>query len=341
VSALDIEQSDALIAYLRARDAQVESVRVLAGGVSSRAVYVRLTDGREWVLKQSLAKLRVAVDWFSDPERIHNEARALRWLARLTPPGSVPEFIFEDVEAHVLAMSAVPQPHETWKTRMLSGGLNPAHAEAFGALLGTIHRGAAAHIEALRAEFGLGFFESLRVEPYYRYTATQVDEARDFLHDLIANTLAQSLTLVHGDYSPKNVLIYQGRLVLLDHEVAHVGDPAFDVGFGMTHLLSKAHHLAVQRSAFADAAVRCWTAYAAALGDSALGDVGWAELERRAVRHTLACLLARVAGRSPLEYLTPEAKSRQRAAVVRLMATPPDAMGVLIERFITELEKQG
>jgi hypothetical protein len=130
--------------------------------------------------------------------------------------------------------------------------------------------------------------------------------------------------------------IYQDRPVLLDHEVAHVGDPAFDVGFGMTHLLSKAHHLSAQRTAFADAALRCWTAYALALGD-----LGWTDLEARAVRHTLACLLARVAGRSPLEYLTPDERVHQRAAVLRLMAHPPDMMGSLIEQFISELERQG
>ena len=59
---------------------------------------------------------------------------------------------------------------------------------------------------------------------------------------------------MHGDYSPKNILLYRDRLVLLDHEVIHFGDPAFDVGFSLTHLLSKALHVAFRRREFLDAA---------------------------------------------------------------------------------------
>ena len=105
------------------------------------------------------------------------------------------------------------------------------------------------------------FFESLRLEPYYLYTATQVPAGRDVpATSWSRDTRERRLTLVHGDYSPKNVLVHDDRLILLDHEVIHWGDPAFDVGFALTHLLSKAHHLPTHREAFARAA-------AAVLGD--------------------------------------------------------------------------
>ena len=106
-------------------------------------------------------------------------------------------------------------------------------------------------------------------------------------------------------------------MVLLDHEVIHWGDPAFDLGFSMAHFLSKAHRLAGVRRALADACRRYWREYV-----RALGAVGWLDgLERRAVRHTLACLLARVAGRSPLEYLDDMLRIRQREAVLPLTGT--------------------
>ena len=338
---LDIEAPAALLAYLRqgghiAPD-ETPALERLAGGVSSRTVRVTRPSGEAWVLKQSLARLRVQVEWFSDPRRVHNEAAALRWLRQLAPPGAVPALIFEDHAQHLLAMEAVPQPHANWKTVLLNGGLAERHVLAFGQLLGTIHRRSSERLAELAVDFPeREFFETLRLEPYYRYTAAQLPAAAAFLDALIDDTLAQRLALVHGDYSPKNVLIYADRLILLDHEVAHLGDPAFDVGFALTHLLSKAHHLPAQRAAFGQAARVFWSAY-----EQELGAVPWrAALEARATRHTLGCLLARVAGRSPLEYLSPDERARQQAAVLAQLAEPPVTIAELTERFLSQLQDQ-
>src|SRR5205085_211857 len=105
------------------------------------------------------------------------------------------------------------------------------------------------------------FFESLRLEPYYAYTAERVPAARAFLNGLIAETRSNPVALVHGDFSPKNILVRSNKLVLLDHEVIHFGDPAFDLGFSLTHLLSKANHLSEHRDRFGKAAIRYWNAY--------------------------------------------------------------------------------
>jgi aminoglycoside phosphotransferase (APT) family kinase protein len=300
---LDIEQPDQLLAYLResGRVAPDETpdVRVLAGGVSNRTVLVkRPATGEAWVLKQALAKLRVKVDWFSDPARVHREALGLRWLEQLAPPGTITPLVFEDQQHHLLAMQAVPEPHENWKTMLLRGEVDMGLVEQFAALLAAIHRRAAESDEPLSDIFDdRSFFESLRLEPYYAYAAEQVPDAREFLHELIADTRRRRLSLVHGDFSPKNILVRDGKMILLDHEVIHWGDPAFDVGFALTHLLSKAHHLHDVR--FARAAQQFCDVYG-----SVLGPVYWdANFQIMASRHTLACMLARVAGRSPLEYL--------------------------------------
>src|SRR5215831_12124950 len=123
---LDIEQPAALLAYLRQAGRigphETPALERLAGGVSSRTVRVTRASSEAWVLKQSLAQLRVSVEWFSDPQRIHTEAAALRWLGVLAPPGAVPAFIFEDHAEHLLAMQAVPQPHANWKGLLMAGG---------------------------------------------------------------------------------------------------------------------------------------------------------------------------------------------------------------------------
>ena len=337
---LDIEQPEALLAYLRASGRigpdEQPGLRPLTGGVSSRVVLVeRSPPGPDWVLKQALPKLRVAVDWFSSPERMRREAVALRWMAELAPPASVPALLWEEPDVHLLAMTAVPQPHTNWKLALLQGrGLE--HAAAFGGLLGTTHRRAWERREELGPIFSdRSFFESLRLEPYYRYTAMQVPEASPFLEALIADTAGRSETLVHGDYSPKNILVHDGRLVVLDHEVAHFGDPAFDVGFSTTHLLSKANHLPTLREAFARAADDSWRAYRREVDGTEFSRA----LEARAVRHTLACLLARVKGRSPLEYLDEPARRRQQRAVLALMAAPPREMPALGAAWLERLQE--
>ncbi len=376
---LDIEQGDALLAYLRSAGhiAPEETPRLhnLAGGVSNRTVLVEHADGRAWVMKQALEKLRVKVDWFSSPERIHREAAGLRWMQSAVPEYA-PPLVFEDVEQHLLAMMAVPQPHVNWKTQLLQGVVEQAYVEQFGWLLGTIQRvaintpnprpspivtreggktqpptpspmhsepppqpspasegGSKTEFETKKLFADRTFFETLRLEPYYSYSASQVPEAAGFINELIEATRGRNLTLVHGDYSPKNVLIYDGRIVLLDYEVIHWGDPAFDVGFSMTHLLSKAHALPVHRSEFANAARIYWKCY----WQEIQGLTFAADIEGYAVRHTLACLLARVAGRSPLEYLDAGQRAHQQAVVVELMGDVPATVDELVGRFTEEI----
>ena len=333
--AFDIEQPGVLVAWLHDQSkivpGEAPRITVLAGGVSNRTVLVERSSGEAWVVKQALEKLRVQVDWFSSPERIHREALGIRWLTELAPPGTITPFVFEDHAAHLLAMQAVPQPHQNWKTMLLRGDLDPGHVDQFAVLLGTIHRESARRRDELEPVFGdRGFFENLRLEPYYEYAASQVPESSAFYAALLSETRAISQTIVHGDYSPKNVLVFDGRLILLDHEVIHFGDPGFDLGFALTHLISKAHHLPDSRSGFANAANDFWNRY-----EETVSGRAWAyDLQPRAVRHTLACLLARVSGRSTLEYLDGVERDRQRRIVLELMQTPPVSISDLVTGFV-------
>jgi 5-methylthioribose kinase len=329
---LDIEQPPALIAYLRANGRiaadEEPTVTVLAGGVSNRTVRVDRSTGDSWVLKQALAQLRVKEEWFSDPARIGRESLGLQWIGRLLPWRPVPDWLFEDPANHLLAMRAVPQPHENWKARLLQGFVELEYAQAFGHLLGTLHAASNRCLAELPHELNdRGFFETLRLEPYYRFSAKRNGSVARALTTLIDETLTVQCSLVHGDYSPKNVLIHDGQLVLLDHEVIHVGDPAFDLGFALTHFLSKARHLPRQRDRFQQAALHFWESYRQTAPDIAT----LAGLEQRAVRHTLACLLARVDGRSPLEYLTATERTAQREYALKGLQDPPATLSRLLQ----------
>ena len=302
----------------------------LAGGVSNRTVKV-VRDGRpNLIVKQALSKLRVAVDWFSAPERIHREFAALGIFGALLP-GHVPLAHLEDTCHHIIVMEEIPVPHTNWKDQMLAGGVATDHWTSFGAMLAHIHTATHRDLSALPTSLqDRTFFKTLRLEPYYIYSGQQVPVAAAFLDSLIAETLDHADALVHGDYSPKNVLIRDNALHLLDYEVCHIGDPAFDVGFGLTHALSKAHKMPYLQQEFLAGAFHFWEAYAA----GGTREIWGSDLESRAVRHTLACLLARAVGRSPLEYLSPDQKRWQAQVAVALMTHGNhDQIPALIEGF--------
>ena len=255
-------------------------------------------------------------DWFSDPVRINIEANGLRYLPQVAPKGSITPLVFQDTAQNLLAMEAVPEPHQNWKQLLLCGKVQKELFSQFAALLGSIHR------ESFRLRHELApifaekrFFQTLRLEPYYEYSAEAVPQAGTFLKELVTSTLSRSDTLVHGDFSPKNVLVYNQRLILLDHEVLHFGDPSFDVGFSLTHFLGKALHLPKQRPELIEGARWYYRRYL----DEVNGLPWFAALDRRAAQHTLACLLARVCGRSPLEYLSAEERLTQRQAAIEMI----------------------
>jgi 5-methylthioribose kinase len=339
---IDIEDFSQLLAYLRETKrigaTELPSIGKLSGGVSNKTLLLVRPGGGSWVIKQALPKLRVQSDWFSDPARIRVEANGLRYLPQVTPNGSTVALLFEDRGENLLAMKAVPEPHQNWKDLLLAGEIDQQYFGQFAKLLGSIHR------ESFRCRHELAsifadkqFFKTLRLEPYYEHSAAVAEPAAAFLEELIAWTLSRSDTLVHGDFSPKNVLVENKRLILLDHEVLHFGDPAFDIGFSLTHFLSKALHLPPKRLALLEAAQFYWRVYRAEVGD-----MPWvAHLDFRAAQHTLASLLARVCGRSPLEYLNKEERLIQRQSVLEMVEEGPRTVEQVITGFGEKLAGGG
>ncbi len=308
--------------------------RPLPGGVSSRTVVVE-PDGRQAiVVKQALRKLRVESDWFADPERIHVEADGIRWLTRICGPGCVPRLMAEDREHHIVAMEYVRAASPSWKAMLLAGQLDAGVARSLGQLLARLHVGSAEELASARETFAdRTNFETLRVEPFYQQVAATVPEARVALERLVDDLRERHIALVHGDFSPKNVLVLPNRVVLLDHEVMHVGDPAFDLGFFLAHLLSKANADSARRLGLLMLAEEFWATYSAQAARAAW----FPGVAERAVDHTLGCVLARVAGRSPVEYLDARQRVVQRKAALALMAqrpsTIPELLSALVARF--------
>ncbi len=280
-----------LVATRRVPPATHLRVTELAGGVSNIVLKVDVEGQPPFVVKQCRERLRVAQEWRAPLRRIWTECEALRVLGEILPSGSVPGVLFEDQPNYLFAMECAPQAAVTWKSRLMQGDCDPVIAATVGDLLGLIHVRSQRHPTLQTTLADVSLFDELRIDPYYRTTARAVPAAAPALEALIASMPAIPRALVLGDYSPKNILVHDHQIILLDFECAHAGDPAFDVGFCLSHLLLK---LFRARGRAAELAVA--QAFLDAYAKTAETDT------RQAARHAAACLLARLDGKSPVEY---------------------------------------
>ncbi len=288
----------------------------LAGGVSNLVLRVEVAGEPPIVLKQGRERLRVAMDWRARLDRVWTESATMRVLGAILPEGTVPRLLFEDRPNYLFAMTCAPEDAVTWKSRLMAGRVEPDIAGRLGTILGTIHAEAPRHPALHTTLADASLFDELRVDPYYRTIAHRHPDLAPHIDDLIAsmNRPDEERTLVLGDFSPKNILVHSGGLILLDFECAHAGDPTFDLGFFLTHLLLKSIRAASADPSGAAGYIKLtrefWDAY---LERRNLAPGPRTELVRRAIRHTAACCLARVDGKSPVEYLDAQGQTRARS----------------------------
>jgi aminoglycoside phosphotransferase (APT) family kinase protein len=290
----------------------------LTGGVSSDISLVEAGD-RRFCVKRALPRLKVAALWEAPIGRNAAEAAYMRAVAGWLPH-AVPRVLGEDAEAGWFAMDYLaPEDHPLWKAQLLAGIVEVDFAVAVGRDLAIIHARSAADPTIPAAFANDDTFEAIRIEPYLRATGRAHPELAARFDALALTTLTTKRALVHGDISPKNILQAPEGPVFLDAECAWFGDPAFDLAFCLNHLLLKGAREGVDRTRY--------IAAFSALADAYLAGVNWenaTEIEARAAALLPALFLARVDGKSPVEYLTRES---ERAAVRHcaepLVADPP------------------
>jgi tRNA A-37 threonylcarbamoyl transferase component Bud32 len=317
-AAQELLSAETALPYLRARGVIADgpaAARELGGGVSNVVLEVVAGD-RGLVLKQALPRLRVAHDWRAKRERTLVEARALG-LALALAPGTVPRVLDVDAERCAIAIELAPPALRPWKDVLLDGEVDPAIAAELGRLLALWH-----------GDGGLGAafdewdsFEQLRIDPYYREVARVHPELADAVLGYADAMAERRIAFVHGDLSPKNVLVGDGALWVIDFEVAHRGDPVFDLAFLTTHLLLKGVARATCRPQLHACVEAFHAAYEAA---------GGARIEPRYLLGHVGCLLlARVDGKSPVEYLDEPEHGEVRTLARTLILTPPGSLGDL------------
>jgi len=294
--------------------------------VSSDIWRVELARGTLCV-KRALPRLKVAQLWEAPIERNRYERLWMEAANRIVP-GAAPRVLAADDAAGCFAMQDLGEL-PLWKSELAAGRADAGFARAVGERLARIHA-ATAGDAAIAREFATdASFYAIRIEPYLVATARAHPDRAAQLLALAKRTAARRIALVHGDVSPKNILVGPAGPVLLDAECAWYGDPAFDLAFCLNHLLLKGLWV----PAASDAFLACFDA----LFLSYIRNCSWeqaSDLEARAASLLPGLLLARVDGKSPVEYLTEEPqKARVRRAARALLAAPPARLAEVREAW--------
>jgi len=314
--AKDLLDETTVVAYLTNRGiisgpAEVEE---LTGGVSNVVLAVK-AGAKDFVLKQALPQLKVAAVWKADQRRAIVEANGMKLLHSITPD-SVPDLVDFDPEEFTLTMGRLPRECTVWKSDLLDGVIKPSIGADLGSILATWHNFGADNKEARDAYMEDSLFDQLRVTPFYRAVAKVNPPLNDRIQELITEISTEKITLVHGDFSPKNIMISgSDKPIVLDFEVMHTGNPVFDLGFVSAHLLCK--YLRTedknQRALFRETAIAFINSYAQTC------DI---DVAKSLPHHVAVIALARVEGVSPVNYLETAGKARVQSVTKAAIANP-------------------
>jgi aminoglycoside phosphotransferase (APT) family kinase protein len=311
---------------------RIVSMRPLSGGVSSQIIKIDL-DTRSVCAKRALAKLRVDTDWRVPVERNQYEYRWLQTVAGIHAD-AVPTVYGRDAESGLFAMQYLPPEHyPCWKQELREGRVDTQFAAQVGDCLGEIHAATAGQPDLAECFASDRIFHAIRLSPYLESTALAHPDLAHVIRELIDTTAQTRLALVHGDVSPKNILVGAGGPVFIDAECAWYGDPAFDLAFCLNHLLLKCLWVPHAVAALTDSYRRLYEAYRLR--------VTWEPveaLERRAAQLLPVLALARIDGKSPVEYLTDAVDIERVRRCTRAMLTEPSAqIEHILEHWYSEV----
>lgn len=270
--------------------------QLLSGGVSSH-IFKVTDDDHTYVVKQALRKLKVERDWFADINRNNTEQDFLRFMESYLSH-AVPAVVYADREHHFFVMEYLDDRYINWKSRLLAGKFDEEVVGKTAKLLAQIHNISRKEDEWREVFDGYDNFYDLRIEPYFIHTARRYPELESLFLEESDRLRQHHEVLIHGDFSPKNIMIHPEKVVILDHEVACYGDPAFDLSFLLCHLFLKMIYHYFLSGKIYDVINTARSVYTENAMDPDLSG-----LEYRSGRLLLMMLLARIDGKSPVEYL--------------------------------------
>jgi aminoglycoside phosphotransferase (APT) family kinase protein len=318
---------------LLARDGVVRSpdpqLTPLSGGVSCDIFLVEDGDER-FVVKRALEKLRVKADWFADIHRNRTEWEYIRYVSWFLPD-AVPRLRQCSATDNYFAMEYFNGKYSNWKQLLLAGRALPEHARHAGDILAQIHRHSSGDAEAMHLFDTTPTFFQLRIEAYLLATAKKYPALRPQMEAEAMRLGDTHECLVHGDFSPKNILVSDERMVVLDCETAWYGEPAFDLAFLLNHFFLKALFHAPHDVGMNKMIQEFWLAYQNTRPSP--------EIEPRVGRLLLMLMLARVDGKSPVEYLLPGRQEIVREFVQRQLPAQNFLLNYIADEWFKQLNR--
>jgi aminoglycoside phosphotransferase (APT) family kinase protein len=323
------EVSNALAEMELTSSGERMAVTRLSGGVSCDVYRVEIEGRPPLVVKRALPKLRVGVDWRAPPARSQAEGAWIELVSRINPHW-VPKVLGVNRERHLFAMEYLPpERYPIWKSELAVGRIDVDFAARVGAALADIHAATAGRSDVAQSFANDAQFHALRLEPYLLFTAERHPDVAQTIRGVSEQIARSRIALMQGDISPKNILCGPGGPVFLDAETACYGDPAFDLAFCLNHLLLKSVWHPQWRERYAESYFAMFRSYH-------LG-VTWeaaTALDRRTARLLPMLLLARVDGKSPVEYLTRESdKAFVRGTARAMIENPAENLDELAGRY--------
>ena len=329
------QRCKAIVAELGLADPQdVRQVVPLTGGVASDIAVVDLPD-RKVCVKFALPKLKVAADWQAP---VHRNAAEYAWLnvaAGVSPDSSI-QLFGRSEEQHGFAMEFLEgRDVFLWKDRLLAESPDRGEASRVAELLARIHAASAHHAFDRSAFRNRDDFHALRIEPYLGFTRAAHPDLAPAITPLEERLYEDESVLVHGDASPKNILFRRGAPIILDAECATMGSASFDPAFCLNHLVLKAVHLPGSRKRLLRQVTEFWSAYSSR--------ISWEDpkgLEAQVCALLPVLMLARVDGKSPVEYLSEHARQVVREVSIPLIESPPTRLSDFVKRVAHHLERK-
>lgn len=305
---------------------KIDKISPLTGGVSSDIALVEL-GGKKFCIKFALEKLKVAEEWYANVDRNQAEYRWFKFVSSVVPQ-SVPKLLGCSKSQNGFAMEFIEGDNVyLWKTALLQGEHDKGEALMVGDALGKIHHASVSGIGLAGFQNQQDFFE-IRIEPYLKFTASKHPDLAVTINSIADSVESNQHVIIHGDISPKNIMFKNGHPILLDAECATVGDPAFDLAFCLNHLVLKSIHIPDSQKSLTGAAQQLWDTYK--------NHVSWESadaLEKRVCELLPALMLARVDGKSPVEYLTGNEQSFVRLAAISALNKPEYRLSSLLKRI--------
>lgn len=314
---------------------------------------------RSVILKQAPPYIKVlGPDYPLTQNRLAIEARLMAIYHELAP-GSVPEPLQYDAEAHVILMEDL-RGYRVLRHALIEGEIDTTVAAFVGALLGSTHRATLAdglsvpEVERLRRDFHNPYMQAITAKyvftkPFQQDPTNRHTEGLDVIVEDVradAGLLEEIRRLrgrfdeaqegvVHGDLHTGSVMVRGQEARVIDGEFAFYGPIAFDVGALVANYLLAWHaHPVAHRTALMDCIEACWQAY----GDSFGPSPRLAQIWRESIQFAGVKMLRRILGAAHVEDIESIEDVAERRAVEtraiacgRALITDPPLAGDLVQ----------